>query len=192
MSPKGKGRRRLLTEEGVVERHRFDALHVQIIEQIRVQVEENGHVDRLAGVEPLLLEAEALDLAEVGCALRRGDAVGGNANDVLVPQVGGLVEGQGRLAGQDAHLALLGHELPGQRIRDGGVEGDLDALCRGDGDDTGRDVGGLVGAGAVGTDGLAAPASGLADLVAVSGSSPSPCGELFALRLTILYMGTEP
>ncbi|TLS24498.1 hypothetical protein PpBr36_08015 [Pyricularia pennisetigena] len=44
------------------------------MQQIRIQVEKHGHVDRLAGVEPLLLEAEALNLAKVRRDLRGRDA----------------------------------------------------------------------------------------------------------------------
>lgn len=153
-----------LTEECITQRHRLHALHVQVVEQVRIQVEKDGHVDRLPRVEALLLEAEALDLAEVGRALRRGDAVGGDADDVLVAPVGGRVEGQGRLAGEHADLALLGHKLPGQHVGHGGVEGHLDALGVLDGDQAARDVG-VVGSGAaVGSYGLATPAGGLANL----------------------------
>jgi hypothetical protein len=120
--------RNSLTEEGIIECHSLNSPHVQIIEQIRVQVEEDGHVDRLTGIESLLLEAEALNLAKVRRTLCRGDAVRGHADDVLVAIVGRLVEGQGCLAGEDVYLALLGDELPGQDVGDGGVEGDLDAF----------------------------------------------------------------
>lgn len=152
-----------LTEERVIQRYRLYAPHIEVIQQIRVQIEEDGHVDRLPGIEPLLLEAEALDLAEVRRALGGRDAVRGDADDVLVAVVGRLVEGQRRLARVDVHLALLGHELPGQHVGDGGVERDLDALACGDGDEAAGDVAVGIGA-AVGADWLATPACGLADL----------------------------
>lgn len=61
------------------------------------------------------------------------------------------------------HLALLRGEFPGQDVRDGGVECDLDALARGDGDEAAGDVAVAVGA-AMGADRLTAPACCLADL----------------------------
>jgi len=150
------------TEKCVIQRHRLHALHVQVVEQVWVKVEEDGHVDRLAGVEALLFEAKTLDLAKVWRALRGRDAVCGDSDDVLVAAVLGLVEGEGRLAGEDAHLALLRDKLPRQLIRDGGVECDADSVRGGYGHEAARDFA-LVGA-AVGADRLAAPAGGLADL----------------------------
>ena len=155
-----------LTEERVVERHRLDLPHVEVIQHIRVEVEEHGHIDRLAGPQPLLLEAEALDLAKVRRHLRGRDAVRGHADDVLVARVGGRVEGQCRLAGEHADLALLRRELPGKHVRDGRVEGYAEARGGGDGVEAGGDVG--VGLGGVDADGLAAPADLLADLGCVS------------------------
>lgn len=78
--------------------------------------------------------------------------------------VGGRVKGEGRLAGEDADLALLRGELPGEYVGDGGVEGDADALGRGDGDDAGGNVQLAAAGAAVGADGGAAPAGLLADL----------------------------
>ena len=89
---------RELTEEGIAQGDLVDTAHIEVVEHVRVEVEEDGHVDGLAGVETLLLEAEALDLAEVGGDLGGGDAVGGDADDVGVAAVGGGVEGEGGLA----------------------------------------------------------------------------------------------
>lgn len=112
-----------------------------------------------------------MDLAEIGRALRRSDAVCGNSNDILVALIRRFIESQSRLARQHADLALLRDELPGQRIGDGGVESDLDAFGRGDGDDTARNVACIVWSVAVGADGLASPAGGLANLAVVSRES---------------------
>ena len=73
-----------LTEESVAQCHSLYALHVHIIEQIGVQVEEDGHVHGLARIETLLLEAETLDLAEVRRTLGRCHTVGSNSDDILV------------------------------------------------------------------------------------------------------------
>ena len=48
---------------------------------VRVDVEEDRHVDLLPRVEPLLLETEALDLVEVGPGLERNHIVGRNPVD---------------------------------------------------------------------------------------------------------------
>ena len=92
------------------------------------------------------------------------------------------------------HLTLLGDELPGQDVRDGGVEGDLDALRRRDGDDAAGDVAVGIGAAAMGADGLAAPAGGLADLYMVLVSEEPSIDSCWLGHHvhTILYMGTEP
>lgn len=51
-----------LTEERIVERNRVDVAHVRIAQKVRINVEEDGHVDRLAGIQPLLFKAKALNL----------------------------------------------------------------------------------------------------------------------------------
>ena len=116
-------------EKSIIERDGLYPLHVEVLEEIRVQVEEDGHVDRLVCLEPLLLEAEALNLAEVGRHLRGCDAVRGDADNVLVGPVGRRVEGQGRLPGEHADLALLGGELPRQEVRHRRRKRHADPLC---------------------------------------------------------------
>lgn len=170
--PKDLGEKQKLTEKRIAKRDLVDASHVHVVEQVRVEVEEDGHVDRLAGVEPLLLEAEALDLAKVRGRLAGRDAVRGDADYVLVRLVGGRVERERRLPGQHADLALLRGELPGQRVGHGGVESDADARCRRHGPQALRGVVREVvrvdcAAVARRADGLAAPAGRLADLFAV-------------------------
>lgn len=118
----------LRLEEGIIQRHRLDTLHVRIRRKLRVNVKEHGHIDRLARIEPLLLEAEALDLAEVGCHLSGCDGVGSDADNVLGGLVGCGVEGEGGFAGEDADFALLGDKFPGEDLgmiswREMGVQG---------------------------------------------------------------------
>lgn len=130
ISKKGKKKRGAgakLTKEGIIQRDLINTPHIQIAQQVGVEVEEDGHVDGLAGVEALLLEAEALDLAEIGGHLGRGDAVRGHADNVRVAAVRRRVEGQRRLARQHAHLALLRHEFPRQHVRYRRVERYADA-----------------------------------------------------------------
>lgn len=153
-----------LTKEGIVESYGLDTPHIQVVQQIGVQVEKDRHVHRLAGVQPLLLEAEALDLAEIRSALSRSDAVCRDTNDVLVALVRRCIEGQGGLAGQDTDLALLRYELPGQHVGNGGVEGDFDAVRRRYGDNARGDIFVLFAACAVGAHRLSSPAGRLADL----------------------------
>lgn len=106
----------MLTEKCVVERNCFHTLHVQIIQQVRIQVKEHRHIHRLSSIQSLLLKAEALNLAKVRGTLSRGDTVCRNTNDVLVASVGGLVEGKGSFAGENTNFALLGDEFPGKLI----------------------------------------------------------------------------
>lgn len=124
-----------LTEECITQRHGLDTLHVQIIQQIRVQVKEHRHIHRLAGIQSLLLETETLNLAKVWCTLGRRYTVCCHANDVGVALVGGRVEGQCRLAGENADFALLRNKLPGENVGYGGIEGDSDTLGIFDGDE---------------------------------------------------------
>lgn len=156
------------TEECVRERDSLDSPRVEILHYIRVQVEEDGHIHRLASGQPLLLEAETLNLGEVRRHLRRCDAVRRHANDVAIALVRCRVEGQSRLAGEYLDFALLRDELPGEYIRDGGVESDADAFLVRQGYEPFREgcrVLVVVGdVGAVGAHWLTSPPCGLADL----------------------------
>lgn len=49
-------------EKGIVERDSLDTLHIAILQELRVNVEKHGHIDRLPLRKSLLLEAETLDL----------------------------------------------------------------------------------------------------------------------------------
>lgn len=67
-----------------------------------------------------------------------------HTNNVLIAEVCRLVEGQGRLAGQNSDLSLLRDKLPREDVRYGSVEGDFDSLRRGDGDEASGEVFALV------------------------------------------------
>jgi len=123
-------------EECITERNLLNALHIDIIHKLRINVKENRHIDRLARIQPLLLEAEALDLAEILRHLSRGNTVCRNTDDVLVRGVRRRVECQRRLSGQHAHFSLLRDKFPGKDVGDGAIEGHADALCVGDGPET--------------------------------------------------------
>jgi len=71
-------------EEGIAECDRLDTLHVDVRDKLRIDVEEHRHVHCLASIQPLLLEAEALYLAEVWRHLPWRHGVCRYANDVLV------------------------------------------------------------------------------------------------------------
>jgi hypothetical protein len=153
----------LLTEESVIQRDGLDPLHVEVVQQVWIEVKEDGHVDCLARVQSLFLEAEALNLAKVRRALRRRDTVGRYADDVLVAVVGGLVKSECGLARQNPYFALLRDKLPRQRVGYRGVERDFDAFGISDGYDSTRNIAvGIVRA--VGADRLTSPSCGLADL----------------------------
>lgn len=79
-------------EKCIIQRHRLNALHIRIRRKLGIDIEEDGHIDRLAGVQALLFEAEALDLGEVGGDLARRNRVGGDADDVVAGLVGRGVE----------------------------------------------------------------------------------------------------
>lgn len=103
----------LSLEKRITQRHRLNPLHIDIRDKLRINIKKHGHIHRLARIQPLLLEAKALDLAEIRRHLAGRHRVRGHADDVLVGLVGRRVEGQRGFAGQDADFALLGHEFPG-------------------------------------------------------------------------------
>jgi len=84
----------LCLEKSVAQRDGVDFLHSWIIRELWVDEEEHWHVDRLALVELLFLEAEALDLAEVWCHLRRRYAVRGHTDNIRFTPVRSSIESQ--------------------------------------------------------------------------------------------------
>jgi hypothetical protein len=61
-------------EEGVGERDDVRVVHGLVLEDLRVDEEEDRHVDLLVSAEPLLLEAEALNLVKI-------ETLGGSGED---------------------------------------------------------------------------------------------------------------
>lgn len=61
----------------------LDVLHVDIPSKLGVDVKEYGHVDCLACIQPLLLEAKALDFAEIWRYLSRRHRVGRYSDDIF-------------------------------------------------------------------------------------------------------------
>lgn len=74
----------LRLKECVTECDRLNTLHVDIRNKLRVNVEEDWHVDRLTSIQPLLLETKALDLTEVRRYLSWCHRVCCDTDDVLV------------------------------------------------------------------------------------------------------------
>lgn len=172
------------TKKRIRQSNSLNPLHIQIIQQIRIQVKENRHIHRLPRIQPLLLKAETLNLAEIRRDLCRRNAVRRHPDNVLITIIRSRVKRQRRLPGEHAHLALLGCEFPGQHVRDGRVEGHADALGVGDGLESAGEVLFVVAAeaAAVGADGLAAPACGLADLYCFYQSLAS-CNRVYKIGL---------
>ena len=127
-------------EECIIQGHRLDAFHIHILQQIGIEVEKHRHIHGLTSSQALLLETEALNLAKVWRNLGGRDAVSRDADDILVGVVSRCVEGQRRLAGQHAHLALLRDKFPRQHVGDGRGKGHADALSVPDGFETGGKV----------------------------------------------------
>lgn len=153
-------------EKCITQRNRLNTFHADITRKLRVDVEEYRHVYRLSRIQPLLLEAEALDLREIRRHLARCHAVRSHPNDILLRRVGRRIESERGLAGQNTNFALLGDELPREDVRCGAVEGYANARVVFDGTEA---LGGVASIVAVsgGLDGLATPASGLAYLTFV-------------------------
>lgn len=89
----------LCLEESIAQCHRLYPLHVYVACKLGVNVEEHGHIHRLARVQPLLLKAKALDLGKVRRHLPWRYAVRRHPDDVLLRRVRRGVEGQRSLAG---------------------------------------------------------------------------------------------
>jgi hypothetical protein len=117
-----------LTKKCIAQGNLLNPLHVRIIHEIRVNIEENRHIDCLPSIQSLLLKTETLDFAEIRRYLTRGDTVGRHANDILLAFICSCVESESRFTRKYFDLALLGHKFPRQDIRDGPVKGNAYAL----------------------------------------------------------------
>jgi hypothetical protein len=150
-----------LTEKRITERNLLNPLHIRILHKLRINIKEHRHIHRLPRIQPLFLEAKTLNLAKIRRYLSGRNAVCRHADDIFRRFVRRSIKRECSFTRQDTHFALLGSEGPGKDVRDGPVEGYADAFGGGYGDEAGGGVGGGVGGG---FDGLATPASGLADL----------------------------
>lgn len=153
---------RPLTEEGVRQCNRINALHSGIRSEVWINEEEDGHIHGLASIELLLLKAKALNLAEIRCNLAGSHTVCRNSDDIVRAFVGCGVKCECSLARQHPDFTLLRSELPWQNIGDGAVECDAEPAGVGYRSHAGCCV---FAAAAVGSDRLATPAGLLTNLV---------------------------
>ena len=154
----------LCLEKCITQRNRLNTLHIRVRDKLGIDIKEDGHIDCLSRIQPLLLKAEALDLAEIGRYLARSDRVCCYTNNVFGRFVRGRVKSQGGFAGQHADFALLRDKLPGKHVGDGAVKGDADAGVVDHRLETLGGVDAAVAAVGCGLDGLTSPAGLLADL----------------------------
>lgn len=71
------------TKECIVQSDSLNTPHIRILDEFRINVKEDGHIDRLAFIESLLLETKALNLTEIWRHLRRRDAIRCDSDDVF-------------------------------------------------------------------------------------------------------------
>ncbi len=81
-------------KERIVENNLVHVGEARVVLDLRVDEEEDGHLDLLVRLQPLLLKAKALNLVKVEAALERVDIVGGHAGDGRVGLVLGEVKGE--------------------------------------------------------------------------------------------------
>src|SRR6185369_7812338 len=117
---------RLRLVEGVRQRNGADVVVAPVLGHLCVDEEDDRHVDRLAGLQQLLGEAEALDLVEPAPGALGRDVERGSADDRPLREVGGAEEDQLLLAKMDLDLALHRLEAPRQVGVDVGIEAHLD------------------------------------------------------------------
>jgi hypothetical protein len=106
-----------LTKESIAQRHGINPFHRGVIAKFGIYKEENRHINGLTGIELLLLEAKALNLAKVRCHLSGGNRVRGYADDITLAHICRRIKRQRRLAGQHPNLPLLRRKLPFQDVR---------------------------------------------------------------------------
>ena len=88
-------------EERIVENNLVHVGEARIVLDLGVDEEEDGHLDLLVRLQPLLLKAKALNLVEIEATLERVDIVRGHAGDGRVGLVLGEVKGERRVARVD-------------------------------------------------------------------------------------------
>ena len=78
-------------KEVVRQRDVRHALQRRIVQELRVDDKQHGHVDFFPGLQPLFIKAKALDLDKIRTGLGRHDIVRRDARDRLVAVVGRVV-----------------------------------------------------------------------------------------------------
>lgn len=116
------------TEERVTQRNLLNAPHIRIIDKIRINIEENGHIDGFPSIQSLLLKTKTLNFAEIWRHLSRCHTIRCHPNYVFVGLVCSSIKCQCRFPRQDPDLALLWCEFPRQDVGDRAIEGNTDAF----------------------------------------------------------------
>ena len=82
------------TEKRITERNLLNAPHIRIIYKIRIDIEEDRHINRLSCIQPLFLKAKTLNLAKIRRNLSRRNTICCNPNNILVTFVRSSIESQ--------------------------------------------------------------------------------------------------
>ena len=109
-------------EERVSERDGIDVAQLGILAEGRIDEEHHRHIDLLMRLEPLLGEAEALNLVEIDAGLQRRHIERRMPDDRLIAGVLGGEIDKLLLAEMHLHRALLRREAPRQARLDIAVE----------------------------------------------------------------------
>lgn len=91
--------------------------HRGIVDKVRIDEEENRHINSFPGVEPLLFEAKALNFAKIRRHLRWSNTIGSDPNNVLGALVRCRIKSERCFPRQNSDFSLLWCELPGHYIR---------------------------------------------------------------------------
>mmetsp|Transcript_3880 Transcript_3880/g.24589 ORF Transcript_3880/g.24589 Transcript_3880/m.24589 type:complete len:344 (+) Transcript_3880:1460-2491(+) len=118
-------------EERVRKRDVVHTHHSWIRCKLRIQVEEDRHVDFLFGLQLLLFEAEALYFVEVDTCLLRAYVVGGHASDGCFAGVFCRVKRECAFSWDDGDVSLRRDEFPRHAVCHVGVKvhGDGSLCC---------------------------------------------------------------
>lgn len=91
-------RTQTLTEKCIRQRNSINALHCRILRKIRINEEENRHINRFPSIQLLLLKTETLNFAEVRSNLTRRHTVRRDTDNIRRALVSGRVEGKSSLS----------------------------------------------------------------------------------------------
>lgn len=96
----------LSLEERVRQDDVLEELQLGILTNIRIYVEEHGHVHFLIRIQLLFLKAETLDLVEIRSCLKRNNIVRADPDHRFVRGILGSVEGQRCFSGEHLQVRL--------------------------------------------------------------------------------------